>query len=96
MLPTADKNLERSDLKSVRPKTPSLRGDPCLYFTQSTVKPRKEDLVVKKSVCCWFLNKGCKLKNQGGRFLIWFLIMKVIFMSLTVINHFVAKKTIVN
>ena len=28
--------------------------------------------------------------------LLWFLIMKVIFVSITVNNHFVAKKTIVN
>ena len=28
MLPTADKNLKRWDLKSVRPLTLSLRGDP--------------------------------------------------------------------
>ena len=28
-------NLERWDLKNVRPPIPSLRGDPCLYSTLS-------------------------------------------------------------
>ena len=36
------------------------------------VEPAKKNLaiVLKESFCCWFLNRGCKVKNQGGRFLI--------------------------
>ena len=71
MLPTAYKSLERWDLKSVRPPTLSLRGDPLFVF--QTGYSKTPNLIFKKSACCWFLNKGCKLQNQGGRFLIWFL-----------------------